>query len=192
MHMLFLFGVAQADIPPPPDQHWIEAEVVITAPVEGHTLVLYPWGDSDGEPMAAVKEVQPGTPISFGRRIPGEPALFAVPTDTWRASSHSSSAPMAAQLDPVLVAFLEQNALRCNWTYTPPRLGSSSIPSHTQLRFTASVEGGECLVHAQAEPSTDPGAAPPPAERVCAAAPAAGSGALVLLSLLALQRRRVS
>ena len=77
--MVLFAPFAFADIPPPPTEKFVDYEVVVTGVRGDAALVVYPWSLSNGVPMAELAEVKDGKAVSFGRRIAGLPAFYAVP-----------------------------------------------------------------------------------------------------------------
>jgi len=78
---------ARADLPPPEGTMLVPFELR----VEGleahpdHVLLVYPWSLSDGAPTREVGVLAPGQPLGFGRRIGGQPRVYAMRKDAWES-----------------------------------------------------------------------------------------------------------
>lgn len=80
-------STASADVPPPDGLKRVPYQVEVQG-LEAHAdrvLLVYPWSMSNGRPMAEVGELKPGAPLTFGRRIDGQPRVYAMRRDAYEA-----------------------------------------------------------------------------------------------------------
>ncbi len=171
--LIFLLSVARADLPPPPLKKYASYAVVVhgLGAHPEHVVVVYPWSNSNGVPMAELVQLIDGQPLRFGRRIDGSPAFYALKRAELEAWSAAGSGDVAALL---------AGGVRCEGSISPRHLVSKVSPGDIIDEYTlTSLSEGECEITLDGRDR----------ERRCQAAP--GGGLLALLGvLLGLRSRR--
>lgn len=93
---------ASADVAPPAGIKYARFQIQVQGldAHPDHVLLVFPHSLSNGAPTAEIAVVEPGKPLSFGRRIMGQPKVYAMRKDAWeKAKGSTSELPATGTID---------------------------------------------------------------------------------------------
>lgn len=126
-----------------------------------HVLLVYPWSTSGGAPAAEIGLLAEGDKLAFGRRIMGEPKIYAMKKADWEAKK--------AEITELPV----DGAVDCGATVSPRHLVDKSAPDEIVVSYrVAELGDGACRLTLGDAPD------PTPTEAPTAGSPAAADTSL--------------
>lgn len=141
--LLLSSSSVRADLPPPNGQKFVPFYATVTGLDADHVLLVYPWSLSNGAPTEEIGVLAEGSKLAFGRRIMGEPKIYAMKKAEWEAKkAEITSLPVEGALD-------------CGTTISPRHLVDRDAPDEILASYrVAELSDSACrLAIGDAEPS---------------------------------------
>ena len=130
-----LLSLVHAETPAP-----VRYSVVVDglAAFPDHVVVVYPWSNSNTEPMGELVQLVDGRPLSFGRGTAGTPAFYALKTRDLQAWAEAPPREVQALLD---------RGKRCSGDITPRFVAARAQPGDILDAFTlARIDEAGCVL----------------------------------------------
>lgn len=124
----------------------IEVDVGKPKAPTAYALAVFPWGNSDGTPMASIAFIKSGEKLHFGRRIVGHPAFWAIPKG--KCAEVEVCGIGQWQCQRRLKEWLATNAIKCGGDALIPQFqGPASGPDEIEDHFfVRSVNSTGCEI----------------------------------------------
>lgn len=129
----FSAASARADLPPPNGKKFVPFYATVTGLAADHVLLVYPWSTSGGAPTAEIGVLTEGNKLAFGRRIMGDPKIYAMKSADWKAKKGE------------ITKLPVDGAVDCGTTVSPRHMVESDGPDEIVVSYrVAELADGAC------------------------------------------------